>query len=36
VNAELSSPKLVDLTLKHWKAMLPLHRWLVDNVLARL
>ncbi len=34
--AELSSPKLVDFALKHWKAMLPLHRWLVGHVLPRL
>jgi uncharacterized protein (TIGR02453 family) len=36
VPAELHSAKLADLALKHWKAMLPLHRWLVDNVLPRL
>ena len=34
--AELHSAKLLDVALKHWKAMAPLHIWLVKNVMARL
>jgi uncharacterized protein (TIGR02453 family) len=34
--AELHSEKVVDLCLKHWKAMSPLHLWLVKHVLPRL
>jgi uncharacterized protein (TIGR02453 family) len=34
--SELHSPKLMDLALKHWKAMAPLHIWLVQNVFSRL
>ena len=33
---ELHSAKLMDVALKHWKAMAPLHTWLVRNVYSRL
>lgn len=36
VPAELHQPEFVDYCLRHWKAMAPLHSWLVTNVLARL
>lgn len=34
--AELHSAKLMDVALKHWKAMAPLHIWLVKHVFSRL